>query len=129
MSEPAFTITHSSFVIAVPDLMRSAAFYRDVLGFTVEEIGDPGWRLYRRGPCVIMAGECRDALPPADLGDHSYFAYLTVLGIDSYHAFIKSNAGQQKVLLGAPTDKPWKMREFPIRTVDGHRIMIGQPIA
>ena len=25
-------------------------------------------------------------------------------------------------------DKPWGMREFGIRTPDGHRIMIGQPI-
>ncbi len=129
MSEPAFDIIRSSFVIAVPDLMRSAAFYRDVLGFTVEEIGDPGWRLYRWGPCIIMAGECRDALPPADLGDHSYFAYLTVQGIDSCYEFIKSRSGQEKVLLGVPADKPWKMREFPIRTIDGHRIMFGQPIA
>jgi catechol 2,3-dioxygenase-like lactoylglutathione lyase family enzyme len=30
------------FVIAVPDLERSAAFYRDALGFAVHEIGDPG---------------------------------------------------------------------------------------
>jgi catechol 2,3-dioxygenase-like lactoylglutathione lyase family enzyme len=35
-------------VIAVPDLARSAAWYRDVLGFEVHEVGDPGWRWYQR---------------------------------------------------------------------------------
>jgi hypothetical protein len=25
-------------------------------------------------------------------------------------------------------DKPWKMREFSVRSPDGHRIMIGQDL-
>ena len=25
-------------------------------------------------------------------------------------------------------DEPWGMREFGLRTVDGHRLMIGSPI-
>ena len=36
-------IRRTMFVLAVPDLERSGAFYRDVLGFQVQEIGDPGW--------------------------------------------------------------------------------------
>ena len=31
-------ITRTMYVLAVPDLERSAAFYRDVLGFEVREI-------------------------------------------------------------------------------------------
>jgi catechol 2,3-dioxygenase-like lactoylglutathione lyase family enzyme len=34
-------ILRTSFVIAVPDLDRSAAFYRDVLGFGIRAMGDP----------------------------------------------------------------------------------------
>ena len=71
------------FVIAVPDLARSSAYYRDVLGFEIHEIGDPGWRVYARDACTIFAGECPDAIPPTDLGDHSYFAYLVVDEIDA----------------------------------------------
>ena len=58
------------YVIAVPDLRRSSEFYRDVLGFAIRPIGDPGWLFYEQGECTIMAGECTDAIPPADLGDH-----------------------------------------------------------
>ena len=35
-------ITGTNFVIAVSDLQASAAFYRDVLGFDVRTIPDPG---------------------------------------------------------------------------------------
>ncbi len=51
-------IKETMFVIAVPDLEKSADYYKEVLGFQVEEIGDPGWRKYSRDNCHIMAGNC-----------------------------------------------------------------------
>ena len=118
-------ITKTRFVIAVPDLARSGMYYRDVLGFTVREIGDPGWRFFIKDACCIMAGECPDATPAADLGDHSYFAYIDVDDIDSYFMTVK-NAGAD--LIKEIRSEPWGMREFGIRTVDGHRIIFGQEI-
>ena len=118
-------IRRTMFVLAVPDLARSAAFYRDVLGFEIKEIGDPGWRMYVRDECRIMAGECRDAIRPAELGDHSYFAYLVVDDADAYYERVTA-AGADIVKRLA--SEPWGMREFGLRTVDGHRIMIGQDL-
>jgi len=117
------TVQQSTHVIAVPDLQRSAEFYERVLGFEIREIGDPGWRLFVNGPCRIMAGECRDALPARELGDHSYFAYLTVDDVDSYCERVRSGGGD---VTKSPKDEPWGMREFGLRTIDGHRIMVGQ---
>lgn len=57
------------YVIAVPGLARSAAGYRDVLGFTIHGMGDPGLRWLQRVACG----------------------------------------------------------EFGIRTIDGHRMMFGEP--
>jgi predicted enzyme related to lactoylglutathione lyase len=119
-------VNDTLFVIAVPDLQRSAAYYRDVLGFEVREMGDDGWRMFVSGACRIMAGECPDALPPAELGDHSYFAYLVVDRCDDEYARISARGAE---FLKAPRDKPWGMREFGVRTVDGHRIMFGNAIA
>jgi catechol 2,3-dioxygenase-like lactoylglutathione lyase family enzyme len=119
-------IRNARHVIAVPDLERSARFYRDVLGFEVREIGDPGWRFFVRDGCCVMAGECPDAIPPRRLGDHSYFAYLEVDDVDALHATARErNAEVTKSL----RDEPWGMREFGLRTVDGHRIMIGQVLS
>ena len=119
-------LTQARYVLAVPGLDRSAAWYRDVLGFTVRDMGDPGWRWLERGACVIMAGECPDAIPPAQLGDHSYFAYVQVDDIDALHAEVKGRGAE---LIKPLRDEPWGMREFGVRTVDGHRMMFGQPLA
>jgi predicted enzyme related to lactoylglutathione lyase len=116
-------IRRTMFVLAVPDLTRSAAFYRDVLGFEIREMGDPGWRMYARDECRIMAGECSEAIPPAELGDHSYFACLVVDDVDACHERVAS-AGAE-IVKALATEK-WGMREFGLRTIDGHRIMVGQ---
>jgi catechol-2,3-dioxygenase len=62
-------ISETMYVLAVPDLARSAEFYSRVLGFEVRETGDPGWRMFVKDGCRIMAGECPDAIPPRDLGN------------------------------------------------------------
>jgi uncharacterized glyoxalase superfamily protein PhnB len=114
-------IKQHMFVLAVPNLVRSSSFYRDVLGFDIREMA-PGWLLYVKDSCQIMAGECPNAIPPRDLGDHSYFGYLVVERVDEYH--------QRAVAAGVEIvkplrDEPWGMREFGLRTSDGHRLMFG----
>jgi catechol 2,3-dioxygenase-like lactoylglutathione lyase family enzyme len=113
------------YVIAVPDLQKSAAFYRDALGFTLREIGDPGWLFFMKDGFCIMAGECPEAMPPSDLGDHAYFAYIVVDDIDGYFRQVRV-AGAE--ILKDVRSEPWGMREFAIRTGDGHRIMFGMKI-
>lgn len=113
------------YVIAVHDLERSARYYRDVLGFEVVEIGDPGWRFFVRDQCCIMAGECRDALPAGELGDHSYFAYLEVDNIEELYETVTA---RDAIVTKRLRDEPWGMREFGLRTVDGHRMIFGSPI-
>jgi len=119
-------IRRTRYVIAVNDLAASAAFYRDILGFAIIEVGDPGWLFFERDACLIMAGECPDATPARDLGDHSYFAYLEVDEIDEFH---ESVVTKNAMVVKSIRSEPWGMREFGICTVDGHRIMFGAPIA
>lgn len=118
-------IEHVRFVLAVPDLAVSSAYYQKVLGFDIRPFGDPGWRLYVKDKCWIMAGECREALPPRALGDHSYFAYLLVNEIEAYYAHVQSQGAE---LIKPLQAEPWGMKEFGVRTVDGHRIMFAAPL-
>lgn len=113
------------YVLAVKDLEISLAFYRDVLGFTIKEIGDPGWRIFERDECQIMAGHCPDSVSVGYIGDHSYFAYFIVDNINKYYADVVKNGVE---ILKEITSEQWGMHEFCLRTVDGHRIMIGQEI-
>jgi catechol 2,3-dioxygenase-like lactoylglutathione lyase family enzyme len=119
----AFTAVRS--VLAVPDLAASVRYYRDVLGLVLD-FEAPGWAFLSRGSFRVMLGECPDALPAAATGDHSYYAYVTVEGIDALYRELEA---KQIDFTQALADKPWGMREFGIRTPDGHRIMFGESIA
>ncbi|HEX8766214.1 MAG TPA: VOC family protein [Candidatus Acidoferrum sp.] len=118
------TILQNHYVLAVHDVRRSADFYAGVLEFEV--IAEPpGWVFVKKDQCVIMLGECPDDLPPSKLGCHNYFAYFRVSDADQYYKDLKARGAE---ILSAIEDKPWKMREFALRTVDGHRITIGQSL-
>jgi len=112
------------YVIAVKNLSQSARFYRDVLGFEIITIPDPGWLFFVKDDCFIMAGECAEALSPRELGDHSYFAYVEVDDIQRYHDVVVANGAE---IMKTLRPEPWGMTEFGIRTADGHRMMFGQP--
>jgi uncharacterized glyoxalase superfamily protein PhnB len=70
-----------------------------------------------------MAGLCVDAMPPREIGDHSYFAYIEVDDVAGFHEIVTSKGAE---VVKALRDEPWGMTEFGIRTADGHRIMFGE---
>jgi catechol 2,3-dioxygenase-like lactoylglutathione lyase family enzyme len=78
-------IVSSNPVLAVHDLARSAAWYREVLGCEIAN-PDPGnWTFCRLGTIDFMLGRCPDAMPAWDLGDHSYVAYLRVDDVQAFY--------------------------------------------
>jgi uncharacterized glyoxalase superfamily protein PhnB len=118
-------VLNSSPVLAVHDLARSSAWYRDVLGCETHD-PDPGnWTFCRSGAIDFMLGRCHDAMPASELGDHSYVAYLRV---DDVGAFFARAVDAGAEILKPPTDEPWGMRELALRSPDGHRFMLGQTI-
>ncbi len=118
------TIKSNHYVLAVPDIAASSEFYQRALGFK-EVFNDGNWSLVKRDNCMIMLGECVDAVPMHDLGDHQYFGYLVVDDADAFFDHCKAEHIEITSPIG---DKPWGMREFGIRTPDGHRIMIGHDL-
>ena len=118
-------IVDSRCVLAVRDLEVSTRYYMDVLGFGRDPIAADGWSFLSRDNFRVMLGECPDVKPAGTLGDHSYFAYLMVDGLDEYYMEV---AGRGADVISKPEDKPWGLREFGLRTPDGHRITCGEPI-
>jgi uncharacterized glyoxalase superfamily protein PhnB len=119
-------IIDSRCVLAVRDLALSTRFYMDVLGFR-RDFGDgsDGWSFLSRDGFKVMLGQCPDALPARELGDHSWFVHLLVDGADQLCAEFAEKGAE---VLSPPETKPWGLREFSIRTPDGHRIVFGQPV-
>jgi uncharacterized glyoxalase superfamily protein PhnB len=118
-------VTDSRCVLAVRDLAVSTRYYTDVLGFRREPIDAEGWSFLTRDNFKVLLGECPDERPASQIGDHSYIAYLYVEGIDQYYEEV---AARGAIVSSKPEDKPWGLREFGMRTPDGHRFTCGEPI-
>jgi catechol 2,3-dioxygenase-like lactoylglutathione lyase family enzyme len=112
-------------ILAVRDLDAATHFYVSVLGFT-RDFGDgsDGWSWLSRDRFRVGLGACANAVPASELGDHSYVIYVTVDDIDGLHAELMSRGAP---ILSSPESKPWGMREFALRTPDGHRMTFGSP--
>lgn len=94
-------------------------------GQTKSHLCRPGWTFLSRGSFRLMLGKCADTAPAHETADHSYFAYVTVEGIDQFYTEVLGNGAS---LMQGLADKPWGMREFGVRTPDGYRIMFGQEL-
>ena len=70
-----------------------------------------------------MLGRCPDALPPEQLGDHNYFAFLATDNVDGLHVEFAANGAH---IISPPTDKPWGWREMAVATPEGHRMTFAQ---
>lgn len=119
-------LVRTRHILAVRHLRSATDYYMNVLGFT-RDFGDEsdGWSWLSRDGFRVGLGECADATPATELGDHSYIAYVTVTDIDALYAeFI----GRGARIDAPPKDKPWGLREFALRTPEGHRMTFGQEL-
>ena len=119
-------IINSRCVLAVRDLQASTRCYKDVLGFNQDPIDAAGWGFLTRDSFRVMLGECSNEKPASEVGDHSHFAYWNVDDVDQFYSEI---VGRGALVMSEPTYKPWGLREFGLRTPDGHRITCGQVYA
>ncbi|MDZ4800600.1 MAG: VOC family protein [Bryobacteraceae bacterium] len=118
-------IVNSRCVLAVRDLEISTRYYVDVLGFSKDPIDGPGWSFLSRDSFRVMLGECVDERPAGELGNHSWYVYWNVEGVDALHGeFVAKGAMVQS----SPQTKPWGLREFGLTTPDGHRIVCGETV-
>jgi len=106
----------------VGDVRAAVDFYVHELGFRASfSWGDP--------PTIagVQLGEVElhlsgNGTPNPDGG----YVYFVVGDVDELHAF---HAGQGVPLAGPPEDKPWGLRQYEARDLDGHRLLFGQHIA
>lgn len=120
-------LVSTRLVLAVRDLGVSTRYWIGKLGCK-RDFGDgsDGWSFLSRDEFSVMLGECPDERPASELGNHSYVAYVTVDDVDQLYAELTDRGA---TISTAPESKPWGMREFAVRTPDGHRIQFGTPTA
>jgi uncharacterized glyoxalase superfamily protein PhnB len=113
-------------ILAVRNLRTATDFYLNALGFQ-RDFGDEsdGWSWLSRDNCHVGLGECADAMPADELGDHSYVAYVNGDDIDGLYGEFVSRGVRIRI---PPETKPWGMREFALQTPDGHRMTFGSTV-
>ena len=113
--------------LTVNDLQRSLAWYRDVVGFTVDREHEREGRLravsLRAGAVRILIGQ-DDGARGMDRAKGEGFSMLltTARDIDELAAGITARGG---TLESEPADMPWGPRMFRLRDPDGFRLTIS----
>lgn len=104
-------------VLHVPDVLATAAFYRDVLGFTWD-FGDETYAVVWRENSAIhlMRGEG---------GPQGVHLFQWVKDVDGYYREV---VGRSATPVTEPSDQPYGTREFSLRDINGVAIVFGQDI-
>jgi catechol 2,3-dioxygenase-like lactoylglutathione lyase family enzyme len=102
-------------VLPVADVDATLAYYRDVLGFSVE-----GRHKDESGEVVFGSALCGGAnfyfakSKPPIAANH---CMVYVNEVDELCAAFRTRGGR---ILAAPADKPWGYRQFTLADLDGH---------
>jgi predicted enzyme related to lactoylglutathione lyase len=104
-------------VLHVPDVVRTAAFYRDVLGFTWD-FGDEAYAVvWRDNSAVHFVKD--DASP---MGIH---LFQWVKDVDAYYKEVVDRGAN---VSKEPANQPYGVREFGLSDINGVGIVFGQDI-
>ena len=104
-------------VLHVPDVVGTAAFYRDVLGFTWD-FGDDTYAVVWRDNSAIHF--VKDETSPS--GIH---LFQWVKDVDAYY---KEIVDRGATVAKEPSNQPYGIREFSVSDVNGVGIVFGQDI-
>ena len=118
------------FSLTAKDLLQSVAWYRDVLGFTVDNVRE---RDGKPAAATVRSGTARIFLNQDDggrgwertKGEGFSITFDTAQNVDAIAARIKS-AGW--TLAMEPADMPWGVRMLRVVDPDGYRLGIWKPL-
>jgi len=129
-----FDVRRAGAILAVSDLERSLAFYRDSLGLEVEALfDDPSYAiLVSAGARISLAeqGHPAEDRPGIELSaprDGSIANVVLVLEVDDAAAVYRALAAEGVPFLAEPYRPPWGGERFFCVDPDGYLVEIEQP--
>jgi predicted enzyme related to lactoylglutathione lyase len=104
--------------LPLSDIAAGLAHYRDVLGFKTN---------YAQHDICVMDRDSVRILLILRTDRHSGIGscYIYVTDVDVLHSEL---TGKGACLDGPPISRPWGLREFQVRDLEGNRITFGQPL-
>jgi uncharacterized glyoxalase superfamily protein PhnB len=124
--------TQLSCSITCQNLEASIRFWRDAVGFVVAHTYENEGKL---AGAVVAAGDCRIVLNQDDgqlgwdrikgQGFYLQINVASVADVDATAARIKAAGG---TLLNEPADRPWAVRMFQFKDLDGFKLGVSTPL-
>ncbi|PTY05138.1 bleomycin resistance protein [Opitutaceae bacterium EW11] len=129
MSERA-RLVGSAPVLLVRDVVKSANYYRDALGFTYDRFwGDPpAFVILSRDGMHLMLDQAPAGhviVPNWQVDENIWNVYFWVTDADALLAEFRQRGARIDYDIH---DKPYKIREFGIQDLDGYDVAFGHPI-
>ena len=123
-------ITASAPVLLVRDVVASANYFRDCVGFSYDRFYGlpPHFCILNRDGHYLMLSKVDDAskiTPYWKIVDKMWNAYFWCDDVEALHAEFVSRGAHIDYGLGI---KPYGIKEFGIQDLDGHDIAFGQKI-
>lgn len=125
--------THLSCSLTCKDLDASIRFFRDAVGFGVAATYETGGKVTT---AVIVAGNCQIVLNQDDgklgwdrIKGQGFYLQINVKDaaeVDATAARIKAAGG---TLTDEPADRPWGVRMFQFKDLDGFKFGVSTPLA
>jgi predicted enzyme related to lactoylglutathione lyase len=103
-------------VLHVPDVPATAAFYRDVLGFTWD-FGDETY--------AVVWRDLRDLLCEEIQGPRGVHLFHWVNDVDGYYREVVDRGAK---FTTEPTDQPYGIREFGLCDINSVGLVFGQDV-
>lgn len=125
--------THLSCSLTCKDLDASIRFFRDAVGFGVAATYETEGKVTT---AVIVAGNCQIVLNQDDgklgwdrIKGQGFYLQINVqnaVEVDATAARIKAAGG---TLTDEPADRPWGVRMFQFKDLDGFKFGVSTPLA
>ena len=104
-------------VLHVSDVVATATFYRDVLGFT--------WDFGDQTYCVVWRDNSAIHFVKDERKPSGVHLFQWVRDVDAFHREIADRGAE---ISGGPKDQPYGVRELVVRDLNGVDIIFGQDL-
>ncbi len=116
-------------VLLVRDVIKSADYWRDCLGFQPRLWGEPpGFAICKRDACFVMLSQApadHEIVPNWKIVDKMWNAYFWVDDARAIHDEFQASGATIDYPL---YETPYRVLEFGIQDLDGHDIAFGQDL-
>jgi predicted enzyme related to lactoylglutathione lyase len=116
----------------VDDVVTTANYYRDTLGFHYERFWNdpPAFCMVKRGGIIIMLAQLETAgrMRPNHVVDPeggAWDAYIWIQNADSLHAEFKAKGAK---IVRDVCDQEYGCRDFEVEDCNGYRLCFGQDL-